>query len=82
MEIGKKIKILKLFSLISLSIDWSTGLETFASVNIKPSIVAILGWIIPDPFATPATVTSVPPKSNDTAISFVLLSPNASRTPS
>ena len=55
-----------------------TSLRVVSSIDISlvinESIVAIFGWIIPDPFATPATVTSVPSWSKDTAISFVLLS--------
>jgi acetylornithine/N-succinyldiaminopimelate aminotransferase len=35
-----------------------------ASVVIKASIVAIFGWIIPDPLAIPPTITSLPPRLN------------------
>ncbi|MNH39172.1 hypothetical protein D3C79_1003050 [compost metagenome] len=38
----------------------NTSDSIFASVVIKPSIVAIFGSIIPEPFATPAIITSLP----------------------
>ncbi|MNH43132.1 hypothetical protein D3C79_1049690 [compost metagenome] len=38
----------------------NTSDSMLASVVIKPSIVAIFGSIIPEPFATPAIITSLP----------------------
>lgn len=32
-----------------------------ASVATKPSMVAMLGWIMPEPLAMPVTVTALPP---------------------
>ena len=40
----------------------------------KPSIVHILGWIIPDPLLIPPRVTVLPSISNVTAISLLIVS--------
>ena len=37
------------------------GAGRAASVTMKASIVAMSGWIIPEPFAMPAILTSLPP---------------------
>src|SRR6185437_5891358 len=39
----------------------SSGGDIAASVATKASIVAILGWIMPEPFAQPRKRTSFPP---------------------
>jgi hypothetical protein len=63
--------------------DWSTAFLNAllsilgliaASVVINPSIVAIFGATIPEPFAHPAMVTFLPPNVIVTTISFVFKS--------
>ena len=44
-------------SAISCVIICSTGCDTLASVTIKPSMVAIFGWIMPAPLAMPVART-------------------------
>ena len=44
------------------------------SVVIKHSMVPILGWIIPDPFAMAPMVTRCPPMVTETAVSFFIVS--------
>jgi|GEM_PF-4555552 len=41
---------------------------------MKQSIVAMLGWIMPEPLAMAPMVTAAPPTSNSTAISFFMVS--------
>ena len=41
----------------------SSGAAIGASVAMNASIVAMSGWIIPEPFAMPVTVTGTPPTS-------------------
>ncbi len=48
-------------SVISLSAFLSACSSTAASVVTKPSIVAMLGWIMPEPFAAPPIVMMSPP---------------------
>ena len=49
-------------------------MEIAASVVTNPSMVHILGWIIPDPLHIPPTVTVFPPISICTATSFFTVS--------
>ena len=44
---------LKVVSIVSLSIFFKIDDDKFASVNINPNVVAILGNIIPEPLAMP-----------------------------
>jgi len=44
------------------SIGFSSFAGMAASVITKPSVVAIFGWIMPEPFVMPAT-TTVPPRN-------------------
>ena len=55
---------LKVSSFKSATTDCRSFLSINASVNIYTSIVPIFGAIIPDPFAMPEIVISVPLKSN------------------
>ncbi len=48
----------------------SSGCGTAASVVTKPSIVAIMGSIMPEPFAIPPMTASRPPIDTRTAASF------------
>ncbi len=52
---------LKLFASASLSARRSMGTESAASVVMNPSIVAMLGSIMPEPLLIPPTVTVFPP---------------------
>ena len=52
---------LKLLARASRSARFSIGRVIAASVVTKPSIVAMLGSIMPDPLAIPPTVTVLPP---------------------
>ena len=54
------VMLLKLSSFISFNSACNTGLVIFASVNMKPSIVAIFGAIMPDPLAIPFIITFLP----------------------
>ena len=61
-----------------------SSLEIAASVVTKPSMVHILGWIIPLPFAMPPMVTVFPESSMVTAtclewVSVVMMASAASR---
>ena len=51
---------LKVFSTFFFKIEFKTGWEILASVKIKPSMVPILGKIIPEPFAIPEILTTLP----------------------
>ena len=51
---------LKVFSTFFCKKEFKTVEDIFASVKIKPSIVPILGKIIPEPLAIPAIFTSLP----------------------
>ena len=42
---------------------FQTSAETLASVVMTLSMVAMFGWIMPDPFAIPPILTVVPPIS-------------------
>ncbi len=44
-------------------IPFQTSAETLASVVMTLSMVAMFGWIMPDPFAIPPILTVVPPIS-------------------
>jgi hypothetical protein len=57
-------------SIEEISIFRSMGAATAASVTIKQSIVAMSGWIMPEPLAMPAIVTVFPPISSCTAVIF------------
>ena len=46
----------------------SISFEMHASVARNPSMVHILGWIMPEPLHMPPRVTLLPPSSNSTAI--------------
>ena len=68
---------------MSSSVSWPTA----ASVAMKPSIVAMLGWIIPAPLAMPVTVIVTPSITTwrDTAfgtVSVVMMAAAASAQPS
>jgi hypothetical protein len=52
---------LKVLSAISRVSFWRTGKAMRASVKMKPSIVAMSGAIMPEPFTKPAIRTSSPP---------------------
>ena len=65
---------LKVFSTFWLKANWRVSLEILASQVINPNMVAILGWIIPEPLATPAIVTTSRPKVSVTAIVLVAVS--------
>ena len=45
-----------------------------ASVVINTSMVAMLGWIMPLPFAIPPSRQVFPPRVNSTAASFITVS--------
>ena len=51
---------LKVFSTLFRKKEFKSVEEIFASVKIKPSIVPMLGKIIPEPLAIPAIFTSLP----------------------
>jgi len=55
-EKNTKIKIEKVLLFASLRARPSVFLSIAASVAMKASIVAIFGWIIPDPLAMPPIV--------------------------
>ena len=61
---------LNVSSTASRSARSSSGCGTAASVVTNPSIVAIIGSIIPEPFAMPPIVTSRPPIAIRAAASF------------
>ncbi len=52
---------------------WSVAGSAVASVRTTDSIVAMLGWIIPTPFAIPVTVTSTVPAPEAAAIATVVV---------
>ena len=54
--------------------DFKISGSISASVDIKANIVAIFGWIIPEPLAAPPITTSFPAILIDTAISFATVS--------
>ena len=66
--------MLKVSSATHLSAFWSRAGEMAASVVTKQSMVAILGWIIPEPLAMPPIVQVLPPSGNRTATSLRLVS--------
>ena len=65
------VMVLNVSSTASASAACSTAGATVASVVMKQSIVAMLGWIIPDPFAIAANFTALPPMSISRNATFV-----------
>ncbi|MNJ39376.1 hypothetical protein D3C77_342460 [compost metagenome] len=63
--------ILKVTSVVAPSRPCSAAGSTTASVVTKPSIVAMFGWIIPEPFAAPAMLTLRPSTFSVTQTSFL-----------
>ena len=61
------VTALKVRSVASESIFCSTSRSMAASVNTKPSIVAMSGAIIPEPLQNPAMVTRWPPSGSTSA---------------
>ena len=57
------VMVLNVSSTASASAACSTAGATVASVVMKQSIVAIWGWIIPEPLAIAANLTALPPTS-------------------
>ena len=55
------VMALKVWSTTSRSARASSGGATAASVVTNPSMVAIIGSIMPDPLAMPPMVMSLPP---------------------
>ena len=66
--------ILKVSLITSLSAFCSNAFSIARSVVRKPSIVHILGWIMPEPLLIPPRVTVLPPISKVTAISLFTVS--------
>ena len=64
------VMALNVSSTTSRSARSSSGLGTAASVVTKPSIVAIIGSIMPEPLAMPPMATSRPPMLTRAAASF------------
>ena len=52
----------------------SISLDTDASVVRKTSMVAMSGWIIPEPFAMPPSLHTLPPRVNSTATCLLIVS--------
>ena len=65
---------LKVFSTFCERASCRVSLEITASQVIKASMVAILGWIMPEPLATPAMVTSSRPNISVTATVLISVS--------
>ena len=58
------VMLLKDLSVDASSDFLSMGADIFASVTMKQSMVAMFGWIMPEPLAIPAIVTVLPPISS------------------
>ena len=52
------VTALKVASTVASRSPWSASAGASTSVTKKANMVAMLGWIIPEPFAKPATLTS------------------------
>ena len=65
------VMVLNVSSTAGPSAACSTSGPTRASVAMKQSIVAICGWIIPDPLAIAANLTTLPPRSISRKASLV-----------
>ena len=65
------VMVLNVSSTASASAACSTAGATVASVVMKQSIVAIWGWIIPEPLAIAANLTALPPMSISRNATFV-----------
>ena len=61
---------LNVSSTTSFSARWRSGAGTAASVVTNPSIVAIIGPIMPEPLAMPPIRTGVPPMVTSVAVSL------------
>ena len=66
--------ILKVSGITDFKALFNNSLEIFKSVVMNPNIVAIFGWIIPDPLQQAPMVTVFPPTSISTARCFGLVS--------
>ena len=64
------VMALKVRSTTSRSARSSSAGETAASVAMKPSMVAMFGWIIPAPLAQPRTRTFFPSREHVAAAHF------------
>ena len=78
--------ILKLSAASAASAFCSSSDEMAQSVVRKTSIVAMFGWIIPEPLAMPPSLHSTPPTVKATAtslraVSVVIIASAASRLP-
>ena len=74
-DVSPSTEIILNVSLMSpLNASYNIDFEIFTSVIIKPNIVHILGWIIPEPLHIPPIVHVFPPISNSKAISFGIVS--------
>jgi len=65
------VMVLNVSSTASVSAACNTAGATVASVVMKQSIVAICGWIIPEPLAIAANFTALPPMSISRNAAFV-----------